>query len=248
MFYIFEIIHRLKYSFFAYCFLIVFCYKYYPIFFSFLDHLFKGILNGEQANTSLNYYIYTHPFELYYTHILFCFVISLHFIIPYLIWQFIDFSKTAFYISEYKFLIGFLCKSLLVYFICYTLLYSYIIPSFLDILQISKKAYFSEMYSVFFELKIQDFIYFIIYLNSVFTIIITFLIFLSLFIFKFSLSNIIKIKKLIYLIAIIFSTFVSPPDIVSQIILFLLILISVELIVFLRILNYYLFVKKSNNY
>lgn len=244
MFYIFEIIYRLKYFFFTYCFLLIFCYFYYPIFFSFLDYLFKGILNGDDStNTSLNYYIYTHPFELYYTHLLFCFIISLHFIVPYLIWQLIDFSKTAIYSSEYAFLCRFLNNSLVIFFICYTFLYAYIIPSFLEVLQISKKAYFSEMYSVFFELKIQDFIYFIIYLNSILTIIILFLIFLSFFIFKFSLSNIIQIKKLIYLIAIIFSTFISPPDILSQILLFVLILISIELIIFIRILNYYLFIK-----
>jgi len=245
MFYIFEILNRVKYSFFTYCLLLFFCYIYYPIFFSFLDHLFKEILNGEQENTVLNYYIYTHPFELYYTHIYFCFIISLHCVTPYLIWQLIDFSKTGVYFSEYHFLITFLRKSLSIYLICYIFLYSYIIPFFLEILQVSKKAYFSDVYSIFFELKIQDFIYFIIYLNSIFTVIITFLILLSFCILKFSLSNIVRTKKIIYLVAIIFSTFVSPPDIISQVVLFLLIFLSFELIVFLRFLNFYLRIQKA---
>ena len=245
MFYIFEIFNRLKYSFFTYCLLFLFCYFYYPVFFSFLDYLFKEILNGKQEDSISNYYIYTHPFELYYTHIYFCFIISLHCIIPYLIWQFIDFCKTGVYLSEYHFLIISLKKSLLIYLVCYILLYSYIIPSFLEILQVSKNAYFSDVYSIFFELKIQDFIYFIIYLNSIFTVIITFIIILSFCIFKFSLADIIKIKKMIYLVAIIFSTLVSPPDIMSQVVLFFFIFLSIELIVFLRFLNSYLFIKKS---
>jgi Sec-independent protein secretion pathway component TatC len=238
MFYIFELIKRVKYLFFSYFFLLIICYFYYPIFFSFLDFLFKSILN-QQNDTILNYYIYTHPFELYYSHLFFCFILSLHFIIPYIIWQVIDFSKTGIYITEYKFIIFFFKKCLYIFFFSYFLLYGFLIPYFLEILQTTKTTYFSDFYSVFFELKIQDFIHFILYVNSLFTIVVLFFIFLSHFIFKISLVNIITIKKILYLIAIIFSTFVSPPDIASQLILLIVILITVEFILFLRILNHY---------
>jgi sec-independent protein translocase protein TatC len=238
MFYLFELLNRLKYLGFSYLFLLVICYIYYPVFFSFLDFLFKSILN-EQNNSSLNYYIYTHPFELYYSHIYFCFIFSLHIILPYIIWQFLDFIKTGIYVSEYKFLASLFNKCLIIFLCSYSIFYMYIIPYFLEILDSSKATYFSTFYSVFFELKIQDFINFILYLNSVFTIIILFLIFLSFLIFRFSLINIINTKKILYLIAIIFSTFISPPDIASQLLLLILILISVEFIIFLRVLNYY---------
>ena len=92
MFYIFEILKRINYFAFSYFFLLCVCYIYYDTFFSFLDFLFKKLLN-EQNNNVLNYYIYTHPFELYYTHLFFGFILSLYGITPYICWQLIDFNK-----------------------------------------------------------------------------------------------------------------------------------------------------------
>lgn len=243
MFYIFELINRFKYALFSYCCLFIICYIYYPIFFSFLDFLLKTILN-EQNSGSLNYYIYTHPFELYYSHLFFCFICSLHIIVPYLIWQIIDFIKSGVYKSEYLLLSGFYKKCLIIFIGSYMFLYGYILPYFLELLQSAKSSYLSEVYTVFFELKIQDFIKFIVYLNTLFTIIILFLIILSVFIFKFSLLNIIMTKKLIYLVAIIFSTFISPPDIASQLLLLVVILLNIEFVIFLRIIKYYILVNK----
>lgn len=244
MFYIFELISRFKYIIFSYCCLFIICYIYYPIFFSFLDFLLKTVLN-EQNSSDLNYYIYTHPFELYYSHLFFCFICSLYCLVPYLVWQFIDFIKTGIYNSEYLLLSSFYKKCLLIFIGSYMFLYGYILPCFLEFLQSAKSAYLSEVYTLFFELKIQDFIKFIIYLNTLFTIIILFLIIISVFIFNFSLFNIIMTKKLIYLIAIIFSTFISPPDIASQLLLLIVILLTIEFIIFFRVIKHYMLINKT---
>jgi sec-independent protein translocase protein TatC len=243
MFYIFEIIKRIKYLAFSYLFLLIISYIYYDVFFSFLDFLFKKILD-DQTSSSLNYYIYTHPFELYYTHLFFCFILSLYIITPYILWQLIDFNKTSLYYSEYTFFYNNFKKILIIFFFSYSSFYGFIVPLFLKILQIAKETYTSTFYTVFFELKVQDFINFVLYLNSLFTIIILFLILLSIFIFNIQLNKIISNKKIVYLIAIIFSTFISPPDIISQLILLGVILSTIEFIIFLRILKYYNFLKK----
>ena len=239
MFYILEISNRLKYFFFSFCFLFSISYNYYNVFFTFLDFLFKKILN-EKNDSLLNYYIYTHPFELYYTHLFFCFILSLHIIIPYFIWQLLDFNKTSFYKYQYYQIYKFFLNSLFIFFFSYIFLYGYIVPYFLEILQYAKQTYISNFFSVFFELKVQDFISFILYLNTIFTILISFLILLNIFIFNITLYNIITTKKIIYLIAIIFSTFISPPDIISQILLLFIILSTIEIILFIRIFQYYL--------
>lgn len=243
MFYIIEIITRLKYFIFSYCFLLIVCYFYYDIFFTILDLLFKNILNNQNDNIP-NYYIYTHPFELYYTHLIFCFILSLHIILPYIIWQLIDFNKTSLYKSEYIFIFKLSIKILFFFLSSYLLLYGFIIPYFLEILQIAKQTYNSTFFTVFFELKVQDFINFILYLNSIFTILIFFLILLSIIILNLTLKKIISLKKLIYLISIIFSTFLSPPDIASQLLLLCIIICSIEFIIFFKIINFYF----SNNY
>jgi sec-independent protein translocase protein TatC len=243
MFYIFELLKRIKYFAFSYCFLLIISYIYYDVFFSFLDFLFKKILDDQTSNI-LNYYIYTHPFELYYTHLFFCFILSIYIIVPYILWQIIDFNKTSLYFSEYHFFYRNFKKSLIVFCISYSTFYGFIIPLFLRILQIAKETYASTFYTVFFELKVQDFINFVLYLNSLFTIIILFLILLTVFIFNIQLTKIISNKKLVYLIAIIFSTFISPPDIISQLILLGIILSTIEFIIFLRILKYYNYLKK----
>ena len=238
MFYIFEIIKRIKYFACSYFFLLITCYIYFFIFFLFLFFLFKKILNNEN-NDSINYYIYTHPFELYYTHLYFGFILSFYIIIPYICWHIIDFNKNSLYKSEYIWLYNNFINILQIFLISYFCFYTFIIPFFLKILQTAKETYSSELFIIFFELKVQDFINFILYLNNLFTIIILFLLILTIFIFNITLSKIISHKKIIYLIAIIFSTFISPPDIFSQLLLLFIILTTIELIIFKRILKYY---------
>lgn len=233
MFYILEIINRLKYLFLSFLFLFFITYNYYDIFFIFLDFLFKKILNNTE---NFNYYIYTHPFELYYNHIYFCFIITTYTISPYIIWHFIDFNKTTFYFSEYNIIIKLFKNSIIIFIIIYIFFYSYIIPFFLQILQFAKETYNSPIFTIFFELKVQDFINFILYLNTILTLIIVFLLLITFIILNISIFFIIQNKKLLYLINILFATFISPPDIFSQLILLFFITIIIEIIFLIRLL------------
>ena len=100
MFYIFEILKRLNYCLFAYFSLFFILYTNFNIFFSGLNYLFRKIFI-EREFISTNYYIYTHPFELYYTQLYFCLKISLYLIFPYFLWQILDYFKPSLYLKEY---------------------------------------------------------------------------------------------------------------------------------------------------
>ena len=232
MFYIIEFINRLKFTCFSYCFLFVICYIYYSTFFSFFDFLFKVFLNDTKFSI-LNYYIYTHPLELYYSKFYVCFILSLHIILFYLIWQFFDFYLSGIYKADYLNIFSFAVKSILKVIIGFLVFYGFIVPIFFQFLK--NAAVDSSFYIIFFELKVQDFIEFILYLNFLFTVLILFLIVFSFLVFMVSLLNILKYKKFICLFIIIFSTLFSPPDLFSQIFLFLFLLVNIEIIIFLRL-------------
>lgn len=237
MYYIFELFNRFKYTILAYFFLFGSIYIKYDIFFATFDYVFKKIFNQQNQQT-INYYIYTHPFELYYTQIYFCFFTSLYFILPYIIWQLLDYKKTSLYTYEYNYLIYKFYKGIFLFTFLIIILYNKVIPLFLKILYLSKQIYISSIFSVYFELKVQDFIQFILYFNTLFTISIIFLMFISFLVFNTNLLVILKQKRWLYLCTIIFSTFISPPDIFSQLILILLLSVSIEFIIFIRLYFY----------
>lgn len=238
MFYLFEIFIRIKYILCSFCLLLCCCYLNYNIIFTFFDYNFRNLLNGCN-NTLLNYYIYTHPFELYYTQLIVSFQIALYCIIPYFAWQLFDFMKTALYQTENKILKS-LYYRFLCFFLCsYYLFYTKVIPLFFVLLDNTKTVYLSSLYQIFFELKVQDFIIFILYLNNLVIIILFFLFLLIYLINFFELRYLIIYKKILYFSIIIFSTFISPPDIFSQIILLFVLIFTLELIIFIKIYNYY---------
>ena len=240
MFYILEIYTRIKYSILSYFFIILTCYFYYHYFFFLLDYFFRIIIKTSD-NDLVNYYIYTHPFELYYNNLLFSFILSLYFFFPYLIWQIIDYMRSSLYNYEFTYIYTLYLKILSFFLVNYYILYNHILPSCLTLLESVKNNYLSSFYCVFFELKIQDFISFIIYINNVFNSIILFLIFLIISFFNIPLIQIINNKKFIYLFAIIIATFLSPPDVFSQIIFLLFLVILIEIIIYVRV---YIFLKR----
>ena len=53
---------------------------------------------------SIDHFIYTHPTELFSMYITLVSVFSFFYLLPYILWQIIDFFKQSLYIQEYTFL------------------------------------------------------------------------------------------------------------------------------------------------
>jgi sec-independent protein translocase protein TatC len=234
MFYFKELKNRLKYLVVSYVIILLTSFYNYNILFTFLDFFFSQKLN-KNFNTAFHYYIYTHPFELYYSQFYFCLTISFYFIIPYIVWQIYDFLIPSLYMSEYKFIKNTL--SLFTYggIILYCLIYTLLIPLFLYFILSLNNNYTSNFFSVFFELKVQDFINFILTLNLLVSAGLFLLLLLYLWLINQFSFKIVKQKKKFYAIFIVLATVLSPPDIFSQILIFILLNIFFEFMLFFKI-------------
>jgi len=120
------------------------------------------------------------------------------------------------------------------------LLCHFVIPFSWDFfLSFQKNSNDIQPTSFFFEAKIGDYfnyfssLYYICYFNCQFLAILTyFLIHMS-----EKLDKTREFRKLFYLVFVLFSTIMTPPDVISQILMSLFLIASYELIVFIRCLK-----------
>ena len=157
---------------------------------------------------------------------------------PNIFWQFRDFVKTSSYKLEYKKINFFY-----IFFFWAFILFNIIFPLFLipkiwlffekiNILITSTQAF-----QIFYELKINEYFSFLflilIYLNVCLLVIIFFFSFLV----QLKIQYIITFKKIFYLINSLIATFLSPPDILSQIFLFFCLSLLFEILLLYLILQ-----------
>ena len=95
----------------------------------------------------------------------------------------------------------------------------------------------------FFELRIQDYFFFVLDFFYIINISILIFLFLFLFVYFFGIISLIFWKKLFIFFNIMFATFLSPPDVYSQILLFFALTLISEFIIVL-----YLYVFKLKKY
>ncbi|MBC8294737.1 MAG: twin-arginine translocase subunit TatC [Pelagibacterales bacterium] len=127
----------------------------------------------------------------------------------------------------------------MIYFFLFNVLWvSNIITLYYIILPFSWKFFLSyqstsileKSTSFFFEAKIQEYIYFIYELYYICFIFNVFFYFIIFFIQKFSFN-----KKYIYLIIFIFSTVITPPDVISQLMLSCVLIVIIEIYLYYNI-------------
>ena len=237
MFYLKELILRLKYISFGFTFLLFTCYKYKNVLF--LSTLFSILDFNEGSSGIVNHFIYTHPTELFQTYLWLMTFISLLLIFPYFIWQILDFLKPSLYCNEYirlklflnfclVFTGGLNCFGFFVIFPTIWLWFS----NFND-----TTNNFNAGLDFFFELKVVDycgFLFDFMYLLNILLLLILILFFILNYL---GLKNLINWKKLFIFFNIVFATLLSPPDVFNQILLLFLFTILLEtFIIFLIVM------------
>lgn len=221
---------------------------------AFICHFYKNILVLTICCSLINYYsifyasfskfIYNHPTELLKIQILTAFLIILFFLLHYVIWSLLDFVKSCLRKTEYKKLcvltsLGlFLCSFLNL--LCFVFLFPYI-WFFFQNLNTFKYSESSSLI-IFFELRIQDYFYFVFDFFYLINLLVFIFLLFYLFIFSFGITSLISWKKLFIFVNILFATFLSPPDVYSQIIVFLSLSFISE---FIAVLYLYLFKLKK---
>jgi len=240
MFYLTELFFRFKYSFLSLSLSIFIAYFYKNILFILLTFPLLDCFYN------LNNFIYTHPTELLTIHFLLILLISLTFQIPYILWHFLDFTKTSLLKNEYfkmlKVLI--ICTFFLIIF---NFLFFYIIfPKFwLFFYSFSFSFHESQTLNFFLELRVQEYFNFVI--NFIYSVNLFILIFFAIFflILMFGFEKLLYWKKLFLFCNIVFATLLSPPDVYSQLLILFILTFFLEAIIFV---NYYLYVLQKKYY
>jgi len=224
--YINEIKYRL--FFISISWLLNICLSYYYI----ETIIFITIKPGLVLYTNDNlYFVYTHLNEIFNSYLSLIFMCANNITLLIIMYHLFMFFKPSMYIKEYNEV-----KKL---FILFNVLWvSNIITLYYIILPFSWKFFLSyqstsileKSTSFFFEAKIQEYIYFIYELYYICFIFNVFFYFIIFFIQKFSFN-----KKYIYLIIFIFSTVITPPDVISQLMLSCVLIVIIEIYLYYNI-------------
>ena len=104
MFYIKELIFRVQYFLVSLSLTLILCYTYRSLLLYLLT--FSVLSSNNDSNISgVDYFIYTHPSELLTIYFLVIFYFSGLFLLPLLLWNFLDFLKSSLLRVEYYFLL-----------------------------------------------------------------------------------------------------------------------------------------------
>jgi Sec-independent protein secretion pathway component TatC len=242
MFYLKELVLRLKFFSFSFLLVLLFSYSYKNsllLIFSF------SLLKAASADlTVLNNLIYTHPIELVKIQMLSAFLLSFFVILPYFFWMCLDFFRSSLTKVQYT-RIGAFFQHFLGYCFLFNLFsFVYFLPVLWNFFQnFNIPSNSATPLNFFFELRVQEYFSFVVdflYLVNIFSFI---FIFLFGVIFYFGLATVLYWKKLFFLLNLLAATFLSPPDISSQLIGFGLLSISLEVYFFIKLYDLHLKLK-----
>ena|SRR6476620_2444763 len=238
--YLLEIRNRLILTFFTWLSMVVVTYSYKETLLFIILQPNKLFESGMDPYSF--YFIFTNVTEIFSVYIQLIIFLSTQIVFIYFIYHCFNFLSLALFNWEYYLFTLFLKLSFIVW--CFSIILTnyVIIPLTWDFFFSFQKLASDQFMSLHFEAKLNEYLnfyvslyYLCIFYCQTFTIIIFFLSFVN--------SNFITIKKfrkLYYYIFVLFSTLVSPPDIISQILISLLLIFSYEILVIVFITKAFL--------
>ena len=193
-------------------------------------------INTNFLNKLFDYFIFTSITEIFSVYLKLDFLITSVVIYYTIFYHLICFLSYGLYKLEYNYIKSSFFFSIffgwLSIFFC-----NYIFIPFLLRFFLSFHENTANDINFFFEARIMD--YFLFYINSQLSCFSGFQIGVILILFSSYLGNNLNLlknfRKIIYLFLLFISTVVTPPDVLSQILLFLFLLISFESLIFLTV-------------
>lgn len=181
------------------------------------------------------YFIFTDVSEPFYTNINLILSTSNQLLYLFLYFHFVIFIKPGLYNNEYNYIKSFTLYGSLLFIVYFKINYNLLIPwSFLFFFNHQKQ----QKIDFFFEAKMDEYIgiFFFAYKLSVLSAVVCILL-LSSLINNNKLKYLAKLyRKYFYILIITIASIVTPPDIVSQIILSFIIIIIFEIINYIAII------------
>ena len=230
-----EIKNRIMLLLFAWAFFFLICY-------CFKESLLFIFIDSNKYYKNINdtpYFIFTNVDEIFYVYLRLVIFVTNQVVGFMLIYHCSMFLILGLYSSEYAKLKLVITVFISTWFFSVILFKMFVVPfSWSFFLSFQKTNSFLQPASFFFEARIFD--YFNYFTNFYYICLINcqFLTFLILFLNKISekAGTIKKFRKLFYLIFVIFSTIATPPDIISQVVMSLNLIIIYELLLFIKCL------------
>ena len=224
--YLLEIKNRVLLSIVAWVLTMVVCYLYKNIL---LFLILK--INFKLYNLKVFYFITTNIVDVFYVSLSVGSFVSFHFLILISCYHFFSFLIPALFNFEYNKLKLIVFVFFLIFTLSILIYHLVILPFICEFFLTFQK---SCNINIFFEAKITEYFNFyknfyniIVLVSQIFAVIIVNLLFVNeqvLFVKKF--------RKIIYLGFIVFSTLITPPDVVSQLLISFFLIISCELLIF----------------
>ena len=196
------------------------------------------LINSNSFFDSSSYFIFTNVTEVFYVYIELSLFVANQVAILMLFYQILMFLSLGLYQFEFIKLKLAFQVFIISWLISVILLYKLIIPFswnfFLSFQQNSNSICHSV--SFFFEAKITEYFQYFISLYYICLLNCQFLAALTFFLINISekLGKTKTFRKLFYLIFVIFSTIITPPDIISQVFISFFLIIIYECLVFLQ--------------
>jgi sec-independent protein translocase protein TatC len=185
------------------------------------------------------YFIFTNVTEIFVVYIKIILFISSQITFIFIAYHFFIFLSPAFFEIEYK-ASRLIIKTLTLTWIISIVLANYfIIPLTWNFFLSFQKLIDEQSFSIYFEAKLSEYSNFCISLyylcNFYFQAFMLLILILNYI--NFDKNNIKKLRKLYYFFFVIFSTLISPPDIISQIVISFVLIMFYEILVFLFLLK-----------
>ena len=228
--YYIEIKNRILLLLFTWASLLVVCYY-------FKEPLLFTLVNSNKYYNNVPYFIFTNVDEVFYVYLRVVFFIANQFTFIVLLYHVLIFLALGLYHSEYLKLKSILKIFIITWFCSVVLLKKVVMPlSWLFFLSFQETNNHLQPASFFFEARILE--YFEYFTNFYYICLANCQLLTLSILFLNSISEkagtIKTFRKLFYLIFILFSTITTPPDVFSQIIMSSSLILSYELLVFLK--------------
>lgn len=209
-------------------------YKFYII------HLVVW-MNPKTLTYSLNYFILTSITELFSVFFNMGFFIVKYILYYFLYYHVVSFLALGLYDREYLYLKSFFITSLFLWVLSTSVFWSMLLPITYDFfLSFQHKS--TETLNIFFEPKMDEYISFLLslYSQSYICFQLVLIIIISLEYTNTSLIMIKSLKKFVYIVILLIATVITPPEILSQMIIFMFLVLSIEIYLFSKILKKFL--------
>ena len=222
--YLLEIKYRIFFSFIAWSFIMINCYYFKET----LLYVFMRF-SLKPDNNNLLYFLTTDVAEVFIAYIHLSSYVANQITIIFIYCQIFCFLSTGLHIFEYTYLKTILATTIVCWVMFVFVLNGFIFPTSWDFFLKFQEYLSSQNLAFYFEAKLNEYLIFyksIYYLcNLIYQTPVLFFIFLDLF--KSNLLIVKKLRKIFYFFFFLFSTFLTPPEVIYQLIISICIIMNI---------------------